>query len=94
MMARTRKPSTPKADAPVVEEVVETPEETKAIRPNDLAKELKLKDGKRIRAFLRQEFARSPDAKNSSWELTQAQVDAVREKFGKKEDDESTEDAA
>ena len=61
-------------------------EETKTVvRPNELAKELGLKDGKRVRAFLRTNFTRPDEAKNSNWELTQEQIDAVREKFAPKE---------
>lgn len=55
-------------------------EETKVIRPNDLATELDV-DAKRIRAFLRGTFVRSDEAKNTNWELTDEMVSAVREKF-------------
>lgn len=55
-------------------------EETKVIRPNDLAKELDV-DAKRIRAYLRTEFARESDSKNTNWELTPAMADKVRERF-------------
>jgi len=74
-MATTRK----KVEQPAQEET------TTVIRPNELAKELGLKDGKRVRAFLRQNFTRPDEAKNSNWELTQEQIDAVREKFAPKE---------
>ena len=72
-----------KATQPVEEKTEETP---KVIRPNELAKELGLKDGKRLRAFLRQEFTRPAEAKNSNWELTPDMIAAARERFAPKND--------
>ena len=60
-------------------------EETKIMRPNELAKQLDV-DPKRLRAFLRQEFARSPDAKNTNWELSQEMIDKATEKFASSDD--------
>lgn len=55
-------------------------EAPQGIRPNDLAKELGV-DGKRVRAFLRGQFPRQEEARNTNWALTKAQEKAVREKF-------------
>ena len=77
MATRTRK----KAEQPVQAE--ETP---KVIRPNELAKELGV-DGKRIRAYLRTEFTRPGEAKNTNWDLTPEMVTAVKERFTPKTDE-------
>jgi uncharacterized protein YjcR len=74
-----------------VEEVEETTETT--MRPKDLAVELEI-DPKTLRAWLRREFPREATAKNTSWALTQAQVDAARDHFTSDEDDEEVEDEA
>lgn len=92
-MVRNRTPKEPEAIELDEFEDEDEVEETVVIRPNDLAKELGLKDGKRIRAFLRQEFTRPSDAKNTNWELTEAQADAVRKRFAKKTEVDETEDA-
>lgn len=59
--------------------------EVAVIRPGDLADELGV-DAKRVRAFLRTEFTRPSEAKNSSWLLTPAQAEAVRARFTPTED--------
>jgi len=71
---------------------VEETEEVKGMRPVDLAKELDI-DPKRLRGWLRKEFARDPEKKNTSWYLTDEQVEAARERFIPVEDegDESVE---
>jgi len=81
MATRTRK----KAEQPVQAE--ETP---KVIRPNELAKELGV-DGKRVRAFLRTEFTRPTDAKNTNWELSPEMVTAIKERFAPKSDEDKGE---
>lgn len=55
---------------------------------SDLADELKHKDGKRIRAFLRRAHTRATESKGSRWGsakdgyiLTQAQTTAIRDRF-------------
>ena len=53
---------------------------TELIRPEALATELGV-SGKLIRAYLRKEFVRAPEAKNTAWVLTGEQADAVREHF-------------
>ena len=63
-------------------------DEASIIRPEDLARELGMTDGKRVRAFLRQTFPRPADAKNTSWALTQEQADAVRARFTPSDDSE------
>lgn len=73
-MAATTKASKPKASKPKAS--------SKTMRPNALAKELGGKvDGKAVRAFLRGQFPRKAEDRNTSWELTAAQVKAVREHF-------------
>ena len=70
----------------------ETEEVDAPIRPNDLAKELGV-DGKRVRAFLRDKFPRTSEAKNTNWELSQEQVDAVVERFSPSDDEENEADS-
>ena len=50
------------------------------IRPEALANELGV-SGKLVRAYLRKNFTRIPEAKNTAWVLTGEQADAVREHF-------------
>jgi hypothetical protein len=50
------------------------------ITPALLAKELDV-DAKRIRAYLRKEFTRPVEAKNSTWSLNSKEADAIRTKF-------------
>jgi flagellar biosynthesis/type III secretory pathway protein FliH len=54
------------------------------ITPKVLADEIGV-DAKVLRAYLRKEFARSPEAKNTSWLITPAAADAARAKFAKQE---------
>ena len=65
---------------------VATQEAPKVVRPNELAKELGA-DPKRVRAFLRQEFTRSAEAKNTNWELTPEMVTAITERFAPSDDE-------
>lgn len=48
--------------------------------PKELAAQLKV-DPKRLRAYLRREFPRDAQAKNSSWSLTAPMVNAARKQF-------------
>jgi len=50
------------------------------IRPEMLASELEV-SGKQIRAYLRKEFPRTKETKNTAWELNAKQADAVRNHF-------------
>ena len=68
-------------------------QEKPVITPELLAKELGLKDGKRVRAFLRQNFTRPDDQKNTSWVLTEKQAQAVRERFTPAEDEDADEES-
>ena len=61
--------------------------EVKTFRPEDLAKELGV-SGKQIRAFLRSEFSRGPEAKGTSWTLTAEMADKVRARFVPSDDEE------
>ena len=67
-----------------------TTEEKQNVTPEMLAKELGV-DGKRIRAFLRQEFTRPTEEKNTSWTLSAKQADAVRDRFTPSDDEDSDE---
>lgn len=62
----------------------------KTFRPEDLATELEI-SGKQIRAFLRSEYPRKADEKNTSWVLTEAMANAVRERFSKSEESDEEE---
>jgi transcriptional regulator with XRE-family HTH domain len=70
-----------------VEEVEET-EEAKGMRPKDLAAELGI-DPKTLRGWLRKEFPRNPNEKNTSWALTEEQIDAAYGRFSKDEEPET-----
>jgi hypothetical protein len=73
------------------EETEET-EEPKGMRPKDLALELDI-DAKTLRGWLRKEFPRPTDKKNTSWVLTDDVADAAREHFlADEEDDDETEE--
>ena len=67
-------------------ETVEVTEEATPVTPKDLAEELGV-DAKRIRAFLRQEFTRPGEAKNTSWFLSDEAAEAVRDRFTPSEDE-------
>jgi len=70
--------------------------ETKApvtFTPKALAEELGV-DAKRIRSYLRNEFSRANEAKNTTWLLDEAAAKAVRERFTPKtESDEDTDES-
>lgn len=54
------------------------------LTPKVLAEEIGI-DAKVLRAYLRKEFARSAEVKNTSWLITPAAADAARAKFAKQE---------
>jgi hypothetical protein len=58
--------------------------------PKALATELEV-NPKSLRAFLRREFPRSDQEKNTTWKLTEAQVEAARKHFS--DDEEVDEDS-
>jgi Translation initiation factor IF-2, N-terminal region. len=60
------------------------------ITPGQLAEELD-QDPKRIRAYLRAEFARDKSQKNTSWAIDEETADAVRAHFAG-DDDEDADD--
>jgi hypothetical protein len=79
-----------KVEIPEVVEVEPTEETPEGMRPKDLAGELGI-NPKSLRAFLRRAFPRTVEAKNTSWYLTDAQVEAARAQFTPSDDDESDE---
>jgi hypothetical protein len=88
---------TPVKDTEELEEIeelegedAEEAEETKGIRAVDLATELGI-DPKRLRGWLRKEFPRAAEDKNTSWLLTEEQVDAAWDRFGSNDEDDSEE---
>lgn len=58
--------------------------DVKMTTPKELAAELQV-DPKRLRAFLRANFTRPADAKNTSWSIGPDAVTAAREHFAKSE---------
>ena len=58
--------------------------QTKPVSPKELANELSV-DPKRLRAFLRANFARPNEAKNTSWSIGPEAQAAAREHFAKSE---------
>jgi hypothetical protein len=66
----------------------------KTYTPKELAAELGLKDAKRIRAFLRSDEAtmRELEAKNTSWQLSEAQAQLVRDRFTPSDDEDEGEE--
>lgn len=66
-------------------------QEVKTYRPEDLAKELGV-SGKQIRAYLRSEFSRGPEAKGTSWTLTEDMAAKVVARFTPSEDVEEDEE--
>jgi hypothetical protein len=54
------------------------------ITPKALAEEIGI-DAKVLRAYLRANFTRDAEAKNTSWIITPEAADAAREKFAKQE---------
>lgn len=83
-MAKTK----PEVEELEVEDMEET-DEVKAviIRPSDLAAELEISP-KALRGFLRREFPRGADQKNTSWALTQEMIDSATDHFTASDDDE------
>jgi len=55
----------------------------KYTRPETLANEMNV-SGKLIRAYLRANFTRPAEQKNTAWQLTPAQVKSVRAHFAKR----------
>lgn len=55
-----------------------------ALTPKALAEEIGI-DAKSLRGFLRKEFARLPEAKNTSWIITPDAAQAARDHFAKQE---------
>lgn len=55
----------------------------KYVRPEDLARELNI-SGKLIRAYLRANFTRSAEHKNTAWMLNANQAKKVRAHFAKR----------
>lgn len=55
---------------------------TKIFRPEQLAAELKV-SGKEIRGWLRQQYPRTAEQRNTAWELDAKQAAAVRKRFTK-----------
>ena len=58
--------------------------ETKYVTPKELANALSV-DPKRLRAFLRANFTRPNEAKNTSWSIGPEAVAAATEHFAKSE---------
>jgi uncharacterized protein YjcR len=74
------------------DEVDETEEveETEGMRPKDLALELGI-DPKTLRGWLRKEYARPADKKNTSWLIAEDVADAAREHFLADDEEDDTE---
>lgn len=66
--------------------------EAKAIRPADLATELEVSP-KALRAFLRREFPRANEAKNTSWTLNSDMVKAATDHFTASDDEDGDDEA-
>lgn len=75
---------------PAVDETEET--ENSVTRPSDLATELEVSP-KALRGFLRREFPRAADAKNTSWNLTQEMIDKATAHFTASDEDEGEDEA-
>lgn len=54
------------------------------IAPKALADEIGI-DAKVLRSYLRKEYPRTPEVKNTSWIITPEVADAARAKFAKQE---------
>lgn len=74
-------------DKPTVEDEEIEVEETKVIRPSDLATELEVSP-KALRGYLRRAFPRGTDQKNTSWHLTQEMIDKATAHFSESDEDE------
>lgn len=70
-----------------VEEIEVDEDEESVMTPKALATELEVSP-KTLRSFLRREFPRSAQEKNTSWKLTEDQVAKAREHFSVEDDDE------
>lgn len=55
------------------------------LTPSALAEELGI-DPKRLRGYLRKEFPRQPEARNSAWDVSEEAAAAARERFAPKEE--------
>jgi uncharacterized protein YjcR len=75
----------PEVDEVLDDETEET-EEPQGMRPKDLAEQLDISP-KSLRAFLRREFPRGAEEKNTNWFLSDAQVDAAMKHFTPTEDE-------
>jgi hypothetical protein len=79
--------ATKKATTKDVEEVVEAVDETpKGMRPGALADELEISP-KVLRAWLRRNYPRLAQEKNTSWYLSDSMVDAAREAYSETDED-------
>lgn len=72
-------------------ETDEVKETSKVVRPKELADELGI-NPKSLRGFLRENFPRHPDEKNTSWELTAEMIKSATEHFVPSDDEELEED--
>lgn len=82
----------PEVEETEVDTDTDTEEETTTsfMTPKQLAEELEI-DPKTLRGFLRREFPRDESDKNTSWKLTDDQVEAARAKFTASDEDEDDE---
>jgi hypothetical protein len=62
-------------------------DESTVTTPKMLAKELGI-DPKALRGYLRKAFPRSAKAHNTSWHLTESQIEGARARFSSDEDEE------
>lgn len=76
----------------VEDEDTETEEATQGVRPADLATELDI-SAKALRGFLRREFPRPTEAKNTSWLLSEEMVDKARAHFTAEPEEDEAEEA-
>ena len=75
----------------ILEDETEETEEAEGMRPKVLAEELNI-NPKALRAFLRREFPRGNQEKNTSWYLTEEQISKAREYFSDEEEADETEE--
>lgn len=76
---------------PTEEQEIEEQDQQQGMRPKDLAEELDISP-KSLRAFLRREFPRASEEKNTNWLLSDEMVDKAREHFEPEDDDEETDE--
>lgn len=67
-------------------EVTHMTDTANTMTPKALAEELAI-DPKRLRAFLRSQFTRPAEVKNTSWAITPEAIAAAREKFTPKKEE-------